>query len=84
MTVGGDQGENCAGEQPKVYDVKQGLILADDHVAGKNHSPAAHGDGKMIHRIGLQARHADQTPKIGHFRDNQGKCQQITQIFFPF
>ena len=63
----GDQGKDGAREQPEVDDVKQRLRLGDDQVAAKDDGPAAHGDGQVIHRVGLEIGHADQPPEVGHF-----------------
>ena len=74
---GGQQGEEGAAEDPEIADVKEGLSLADDHVAAEDGGPAAHTDGQILHRAGLQGGYAHQPPVVAHLRADQREGQHI-------
>ena len=81
---GGDQGEDRAAKSPEIADIKEGLGFSDDHIACEDRHPAAHGDGKMVNRVGTQGGTGDQPPIIGHFADNQDESQDVADDLFIF
>ena len=83
---GGQQGEEGAAEKPEVDDIKELLVLADDHIAAENGGPAADGDGQIIHGVGTQLRQGHQPPVVGHLRADQREGQKIADalLMLPF